>query len=257
MKKIISIVLVLLSIGTLSAQESPGVSFKKHRLGVRIAPGISYLNVGKLGQENDGVSYAFGYGLQYEYGFSDNFSISTGLLMNTFRGNVNYNDSLYFVYEKSASGQTVKDTASQILGRKYTFKSIDIPFALKLKTPEIGYLTYFVEFGTTLSIIYDSYTSKNNVILTSGDSEAELSGDSEKINANDDVNLFKGALNVGLGVEYNLIGNTSLLVGLNWNSAFTNILNKKSDELFYQNGGGKFNQVVKSDYIALSIGVQF
>lgn len=257
MKKIIAVVLVLLSVGTISAQEGSGVSFKKHRLGVKIAPGLSYFNVGKLGQENSGVSYTFGYGLQYEYGFSDNFSISTGLLMNSFRGNVSYNDSLYFVFEKSVSGQTIKDTASQILGRKYTFKSVDIPLALKLKTPEIGYLTYFAEFGTTLSIIYDSYSSKNNVILNEGDTESELTGDSEKINSNGEVNLFKGSLNIGVGVEYNLVGNTSLLVGLNWNSAFTNILSKTSDELYFISSKEKFNQTVKSDYIALTVGVQF
>ncbi len=257
MKKIIAVVLVLLSVGTITAQEESGVSFRKHRLGVKIAPGVSYLNIDKSGQERDGLNYAFGYGLQYEYGFSKNFSISTGLLMNSFRGNVSYTDSLYFVFEKSISGQTLLDTANQILGRKYTFKSVDIPIALKLKTPEIGYLTYFAEFGTTLSIIYDSYTSKNLVIEDEGDVKTELSDDLTKIDANGDVNLFKGALNIGIGAEYNLVGNTSLLVGLNWNSAFTNILSKKSDELYYSSSKEKFNQTVKSDYISLTVGIQF
>ena len=75
MKKIIAAILVLLSFGTITAQDESGVSFRKHRLGVKIAPGISYLNIDKLGQESDGVDYTFGYGLQYEYGFSENFCI--------------------------------------------------------------------------------------------------------------------------------------------------------------------------------------
>jgi hypothetical protein len=257
MKKIIAVVLVLLSVGSITAQDGSGVSFRKHRLGVKIAPGLSYLNIDKLGQVSDGVDYTFGYGLQYEYGFSENFSISTGILMNSFRGNVSYSDSLFFVFDKTVSGIPMKDTANQILGRKYTFKSVDIPLALKLKTPEIGYLTYFAEFGTTLSIIYDSYSSKNEVILNEGDAKAELSGDSEKLDANDDVSLFKGALNIGIGAEYNLVGNTSLLFGVNWNSAFTNILSKTSDEIFYIKSSEKFNQIVKSDYISVSVGVQF
>ena len=257
MKKIIPLILVLLSFGTITAQEESVDSYRKHRLGVKIAPGISYLNIDKLGQENDGVDYTFGYGLQYEYGFSENFSISTGVIMNSFRGNVEYIDSLYFVFEKTVSGQKMLDTASQLLGRKYTFKSVDIPVVLKLKTPEMDYLTYFAEFGTTISVIYDSYTSKNLVIEDAGSVKTELSDDLAKIDANQDVNLFKGSLNVGIGAEYNLVGNTSLLVGLNWNSAFTNILSKTSDEIYYISTKEKFNQIVKSDYISLTIGIQF
>lgn len=257
MKKIIAVMLVLLSLGTLNAQDQSGVSYRKHRLGVKIAPGLSYLNIDKLGQENDGIDYTFGYGLQYEYGFSEYFSISTGVLMNSFRGNVEYTDSLYFVFEKTVSGQKMLDTASQLLGRKYTFKSVDIPIALKLKTPEIGYLTYFAEFGTTISVIYDSYTSKNLVIEDEGSVKTELSDDLAKIDANEDVNLFKGALNIGVGAEYNLVGNTSLLIGLNWTSAFTNILSKTSDEIYYISTQKKFNQIVKSDYISLTLGIQF
>ena len=74
MKKIIAIVLVLFSGGAIYAQD---VAVKKHRFGVKIAPGISFLRIGKTGQERDGVDYSFGYGLQYEYGFSEYFSIST------------------------------------------------------------------------------------------------------------------------------------------------------------------------------------
>jgi hypothetical protein len=257
MKKIITVILFLLSLGTVMAQGEPEVSYRKHRLGVKIAPGISYLNIDKSGQESDGVDYTFGYGLQYESGLSENFSISTGILMNSFRGNVKYTDSLYFVFEKTISGQKILDTVNQLLGRKYTFKSVDIPIALKLKTPEINYLTYFAEFGTTLSIIYDSYTSNNLVIEDEGSVKTELSDDLSKIDAKEDVNLFKGALNIGVGVEYSLVGNTSLLVGLNWNSAFTNILSKTSDEIYYISSKEKFNQIVKSDYISLTVGVQF
>lgn len=255
MKKIIAFVLVLATSLSVSAQDA--ASLRKHRFGLRIAPGISYFGVDKLGQENDGFNYAFGYGLQYEYALSENFSIVSGVLMNSFRGNVTYSDSLYFVFNKTVSGQSKVDTANQILSRKYTFKSVDIPLKLKLKTPEIGYLTYFGEFGTTLSVIYDSYTSKNEVILNEGDTKSELAGDEEKLDANDDVSWFRGSLNIGAGVEYNLVGNTSLLIGVNWNSAFTNILGKKSESLFYTASGEKFSQTVKADYVALTVGIQF
>ena len=257
MKKIIAVVLVLLSVGSITAQDGSSVSVRKHRFGVKIAPGISYLNIDKQGQESDGADYTFGYGLQYEYAFSENFSFATGILMNSFRGNVKYTDSLYFVFDKNVSGVDMKDTASQIFGRKYTFKSVDIPIVLKLKTPEIGYLTYFAEFGTTLSVIYDSYSSKNEVVMNEGDAQTQLSDDLAELDASEDVRLFKGALNIGIGAEYNLVGNTSLLVGLNWNSSFSNILSKTSDEIYYGSTNEKFSQIVKSDYVSLTVGIQF
>ena len=253
MKKIIAIVLVLFSGGAIYAQD---VAVKKHRFGVKIAPGISFLRIGKTGQERDGVDYSFGYGLQYEYGFSEYFSISTGFLMNSFRGDVTFteNNPVYFVFNETISGNKKTITTDQIYGRQYTFKAVDIPVALKLRTPEIGYLTYFAEFGTTLSVIYDSYSSKNEVFLAT--TKSFLSGDNEKIET-DDVNLFKLGLNLGLGVEYNLVGNTSLLVGLNWVNGFTNVLKKKSNEIFYKSSDNQLNQIVKADYVALTIGVQF
>ena len=258
MKKIIAIVFLLFSGGAIYAQDVAGVAVKKHRFGVKIAPGISFLRIGKTGQERDGLDYSFGYGLQYEYGFSEYFSISTGFLMNSFRGDVTYteNNPVFFVFNETVSGNKNKITTEQIYGRQYTFKSVDIPVALKLRTAEIGYLTYFAEFGTTVSVIYDSYSSKNEVSLSSGDTKSFLSADNEKIDT-EDVNLFKLGLNLGLGVEYNLVGNTSLLVGLNWINGFTNVLKKKSNEIFYKSSGNQLNQIVKADYVALSIGVQF
>ena len=258
MKKIIAIVFLLFSGGAIYAQDAAGVAVKKHRFGVKIAPGISFLRIGKTGQERDGLDYSFGYGLQYEYGFSEYFSISTGFLMNSFRGDVTFteNNPVFFVFNETVSGNNIEITTEQIYGRQYTFKAVDIPIALKLRTAEIGYLTYFAEFGTTVSVIYDSYSSKNEVSLSSGDTKSFLSADNEKIDT-EDVNLFKLGLNLGLGVEYNLVGNTSLLVGLNWINGFTNVLKKKSNEIFYKSSGNQLNQIVKADYVALSIGVQF
>lgn len=257
MKKIIVSLLVLFTVGSGFAQDA--ATGKKHRFGLKMAPGVSWLNVKKIGQENDGASYSFGYGLQYEYAFSDFFSLSTGVLMNSFRGNVIYTDSVKFAYEITNSGVVTPDTADLLKSRRYTFKSVDVPLTLKLKTPEIGYLTYYGEFGTTINVVYDAYSSKNNVILRDGLSESELTegGEAGKFDEREGTNWLNASLNIGIGAEYNLVGNTSLLVGINYNSSFTNILKKEPSNILYKATNSGISQTVRAESIALTVGVQF
>ena len=130
-----------------------------------------------------------------------------------------------------AEHQTIKITGT--ISEAHS-KDITIPISFS------GTTTYGIDFST-------EFSSKNEVSLSSGDTKSFLSADNEKIDT-EDVNLFKLGLNIGLGVEYNLVGNTSLLVGLNWINGFTNVLKKKSNEIFYNSNSNSiifyFNSIV-------------
>ena len=73
------------------------------------------------------------------------------------------------------------------------------------------------------------------------------------------MNLFKFALNIGGGAEWNLAGSTSLMFGLNWYNGFSNVLKSDSKFLYrtQYNGYAAVKQNARASAVALTIGVLF
>jgi hypothetical protein len=209
-----------------SSQDDSGGSDQKVRFGIALNSGASWLKLEK-DQENDGLGFVIGGGLVMEFRVSDYVALTTGVTMSNYAANVKYTTDLNFTYEREEDGAVLPPETSLLLGRKYFFKTVELPLKLKLKTPEIGYLTYFAELGLVGCINYKSY-SKENTISESGTTKV-LSGSLDEIDANQVTNWFRGALSMNVGIEYSLIGNTALVVNLTWDYALSNIL--RDDDL--------------------------
>jgi hypothetical protein len=261
MRKIIAALLVMAISGSTFAQDaSSGPEFRKHRFGLQVAPGLAYFTMHdpEPGSKNKSVGYHVSGGLNYEYAFARNFALSTGILFSQTTASINYVDSVNLKWRTNVDGVVVEDIAFKLQSRTYLFNSIDIPMKLKLMTPEIGYLTYFGEFGTTFNIITASFAKKNDVYKNDGDATTTvLSGKAERLDANDETNFLRAAINVGLGAEYNLAGNTSLLIGLNGNFPLNYSLRKKSKSINYIKTDEDFIRETKLNYINLTVGIQF
>lgn len=259
MKKIITALLVLIiSTVTFAQDATSGVDYRKHRFGLQVAPGVSYFTMGKDGSANKSVGYHISGGLNYEHAFAKNFAISTGIMFSQTTAGVEYSDSVGLKWTTSVDGLPVQDSAFKLLSRRYLFNSIDLPLKLKLTTPEIGYLTYYGEFGTTINIITGVFAKKNDVYKEKDDQTTTLlSGDAKKLDANKEKNFLRAAINVGIGAEYNLAGNTSLLMGLNGNFPLSSILKSKSKSISYISNKEQFQRATKLNYITATIGIQF
>ncbi len=257
MKKIIaSLFALVLALNTFGQDASAGPEFRKHRFGLIGTPGVSYLGVNKPGSQNRGLGYHIAGGLNYEYSFSRSVAITTGLLFAQTTGKVEYLDSLGLNYKRTDQGMTTDEKAYRIHERNYVFNSIDIPLKFKFRTPEIGYMTYYGEFGTTANILTSAWARKNLVTQNLGDGKTTLSENESSLDAGDETRFFRMGVNFGAGVEWNVAGNTSLLIGLNGNLAYTNILKKESASIVYDSGT-TFKRATNLNYIALMLGVQF
>jgi hypothetical protein len=88
---------------------------------------------------------------------------------------------------------------------------------IKGRTKEIGHLRYFMSFGLSAGFRYKANTEfseefgGNEITTTNSNSDAY-------------INLFRGALLVGGGVEYNISANTSLVASIVFNNGLTNTL---------------------------------
>ena len=257
MKKIItSLIIFILSSNVYGQDISTGPEFRKHRFGLKGTPGVAYFKVNKTGKKNKGLGYHIGGGLNYEYSLSRNVAIASGLIFSQTNGKVEYTDSLGLDYVSISNGTENSERAYRLHSRSYVFKSVDIPLKFKFRTPELGYLTYYLEFGSTVNIISGAFARKNLVTLNEGNTQSLLSGNESSLDVGKEVVFLRGGVNFGGGVEWNVAGNTSLLLGLNGNFGFTNILKKNSSTISYDHGGS-FKRATNLNYIALQVGVQF
>jgi hypothetical protein len=246
------------------AEETP---LKNFRFGIKATPNFCWMAPDDVKQfQRDGISLKFNYGLITEFKLTKTAALSTGFDFNTFGGTINF---LNKTTRYEAEDKSFSDTTAYyyISFRTYKMKTYEIPLTLKLRTPEIGSLTYFGVFGVNIGIRgkvksddlgkyqFEYKTKAGNDTAISGTSDARPDNIITK-----DMNLVRLSLNVGLGTEYNLAGSTSLVVSINYYNSFLNALKNTSDNLEVQTKGvySKLTpQNIKSNGILLNIGFLF
>jgi hypothetical protein len=283
MKQIFTITALALFTTCVFAQDDQ--ASKNVRFGLMVSPTVNWLKSGEKITERDGSSLKFGGGLALEFRLTNVAVFATGIMINTGGGKVKYkNDlsgnastsSLYYFYDKQNetigdfdAGYTSYMTTSEdryelclLNERKYMITYVTVPLTLKLRTNEIGSLTYFGMFGVNSSFRVAAKATdqvqKPSTTATGWGVQEEIS----KTEVKKDVSLFNEALNMGLGVEWNLSGTTSMVIGANYILGFTNVVKKESDYIHKYTVGGPGNgaplkQSLKGNSIGLTVGILF
>jgi opacity protein-like surface antigen len=241
MKKILILSLAIFGFVNLNAQEA---SDKKFRFGLKAVPSLSWLKLDdEKTYEKGGAMARFGYGLMTEFKISDVAWFSTGLQIDYDGGkwkSANDTSIGYFINgdnellesEEYLLNGTADSTAiynkyipHTIKSRAYRSTYLTIPLALRLKTKEIGYMTYYGGFGFLASIHLKSKGDDEVINQVTG-----TSSNFEKIDISKDMNIMRLGLTLSGGVEINLSGSTSVLLGLTFNQFFLN--NVKGDSKY-------------------------
>jgi len=204
----------------------------KFRFGVKAQPALAWFRIDApngTDVKSDGLPFGFGYGLITDFGFTDRYSFSTGLEVAYRGGRTLYN-------YKVTSGST---TTTTTIKTKYSLQFVELPLTLKLRTNEIGYMTYYFQVGVApgYAIRSRAEIKVNDVVI---DSKKDVSSD---------INEFNLSMIIGAGAEYNISGSTSLLFGLTFNNGFLDVL----DDSPYNGAAVKGN----SNYLSLTVGILF
>lgn len=246
-KKLLLIALSAFFIAEINAQSD-------FQLGLKLSPNFSWFKAQSESLSSDGINFGFNYGLVGDFNISENYSFSTGLLIVNAGGEIEYP---YVAQIDQGAGIT-----TAIGGKRkddISLSYIEIPLTLKLKTNEIGYLKYFGQFGVGLAA---NYRAKADTEFTYAGANTAITVSDDEVDFADEINFFRASLIVGLGVEYNLSGNTSLILGATFNNGFTNVL---SEDAYYANpdGTGDATRGREDDfkainnYLILNVGVLF
>jgi len=268
MKKI---TIVFLFLGL--AASSIAQDFEKYRIGFKVNPNVSwFLPSDKSILSDGGAGLRFGFGLNFDKHFTKNYAIGTGVNVFTCGGQIEY----------LQKGNT-PDTMTQVYSvmRNYKLQYAEVPFTLKLRTNEIGYMTYWAQFGLGLGVniaakadeeviyryqIDNDDINNDNAVWTPLASDRRNSSEEGK-DVKDDISIFRTSLIIGAGVEYNLSGNTSLLAGITFNNGFSDALkgnavkrNKDNPDNFDRDAEGNPNMYKlksRTNFVELNIGILF
>jgi len=161
-------------------------------------------------------SVRFGGGAEFhvDYFFEPNFAFSTGLIWSLSGDNMTFSNPV------PISFLTGVDSLSGGTQITYNLQFVDIPIGLKMISREIGYSTFFVDFGIDPMWF----------IKVTGDTS---DGAHEKDPINEEFSRFNIAYHSELGLNYSLGNKTSVVLALFYKNTFldltTDYLDKPHD----------------------------
>lgn len=287
-KKLLTISIMAL-IATVAFAGDGENELKNFRFGLKVTPSVNWFKPeGKIMASN-GAGVKFGGGLVLEFRLAKVISIQTGVQIDMDGGKIKYNNagltnpsansvSYYYnitddkieKYNKDFATQPTGYTHYQLDERQYKISYITIPLTLKMKTKEIGTMTYFGQIGVNTSVRWKATVNDKVTVINDTPLPTLGATDSKsKVDVTKDVSLIHETLNFGLGTELNLSGSTSIVFGLNYNLGFTNVVKGESDYLGRRVNGAnsstnpndftlsKMPQSFKSNAVILTVGVLF
>lgn len=202
------------------------VSFSQStKFGVFIDPQFTWLNPQSRTVDNDGMRFGIRGGLIIDRYFQDNYAFSTGMSIGSQGGKLKYSE------ETTIKVYNEVDTLPAGTSVNYKLTYITVPLGLKLKTNQIGYFSYFARIG---------FTNQFNIKSTATTSDGSLNNDDIK----KEMFFYNLAYHFGIGVEYAISEDTSLLFGVNYHNGFIDVTNNKDVK-------------VHSRVLAIRIGVIF
>ena len=194
---------------------------KKFAIGGAINPGISWLQPENSHFTSEGAVFSFSYGLNFDYYFSENYALSSGLQVMNWGGKVSYPD----LFPQGASTELAQVRSTS----EYRYSAVSVPLYLKLKTNPIGYNSYFAEFGFSFLFPFKTSISTTSTYQdgTSTDRGTESIFDNTPFVS---VNLYLAA-----GIEIPISGNTKAQISLQFLNGISSLSNGKA---FKTDGNG-------------------
>lgn len=194
------------------------------RLGVCLNPHFAWFSENTDLMKSNGSRTGIEGGLVIEHYFAKNYAFATGIHLGSFGGKMVYNDTIVF-----RTNEKEKNVPPQ-LEVKYKMQYISVPIDLKLKTNQIGFLSYFARLGFNAQVNIGAKADAPPVLDNDG--------------AGKEVGLFNLSYHFGGGVEYGIGGNTAIILGVDYNNGFLDLLTKQKERQ-------------SMSYLSINVGVMF
>ena len=187
---------------------------KELRLGFQLSPSFSFMSTDDNLINGNGTNLGLKLGMMSEYYFRENYAITSGLNFAFNHGGTLRHEVGGDFWAKSELSDLSLHELPDGVNLRYHIQYLEIPFGLKMRTREFGYLRYFAEIPTfTLGF----------KLQARGDVRGTSNLDRERENITEDVNLFNLTWGFGGGVHYALSENTALVGGIIYRQGFADV----------------------------------
>ena len=175
-----------------------------YRYGIYISPLISWFRTNIDEVKNEGARAGFDFFITAERNLTSNWSFTSGLGFITSSGRLKSSNSSVFRFTDFTTAVAAGEPVI------YRIRYITVPVGIKIKTEEIGYLTYFAEFGLDPKVVV---SGKADI------PSAHIKGEK----AMTEIRRFNTGYHINGGVDYSIDGNISLMLGLGFENNFFDI----------------------------------
>lgn len=186
---------------------------KELRLGFQLSPSFSWMSTDDNLINGNGLNLGLKLGMVGEYYFRENYAIVSGINFAFNQGGTLKHQGGGDLWPKSELSDLLLHQLPDGVNLKYHIQYLEIPFGIKLRTKEFGYLRYFAEIP--IFSLGFKLQARGDVKGTTLDSERE--------NITEDVNLFNLTWGFGGGVQYTLSESTALVGGIIYRQGFTDV----------------------------------
>lgn len=188
---------------------------KSFHFGLNFKTGYYWLSAANPNAANNG-SLGYGFGVNLEFYFTQNYGFCTGLEITSFKAN--YTTTTSWTPKNGSA-------ADSITAHAYAMKYLEVPLMLKFRTLPIGLMKYFGTVGIVPGVRIggtDTYTVTGDGINPAGNANT-VNYTVSDVSASSQTSILRLAYVIGGGVEYNIAGTTSLMGQLSFDSDFINM----------------------------------
>lgn len=170
-----------------------------YRFGVYVSPVISWFRTDIDEVKNQGARAGFNFGISAERPLTDNWYFSSGLAFINSSARLKSINPSHFRFPDFTSIVAAGDPVI------YRIRYISVPVGIKIKTSEVGYLTYFAEFGLDPKVVVRGVADIPSINI-------------EGENAMNEIRRFNIGYHLNAGADYSIDGRTSVILGLGYES---------------------------------------
>jgi hypothetical protein len=218
------------------------------KMGLALAPNVSWMTPIDSVHTSDGVGGNFGFEFIIDFMLTEKLAFSTGVHVFDTKGTINYLDPEF----QNEQGFDYINSVS----RDYDLKYVEIPLSLKARTKQIGYTTIYGQVGLGLGLnigveALDQRQKEYMLLLWGWESfdDQYLLPSSPAVQ--NDIKLLRSSLILGLGVEHSLGESYSLIIGANYNSGLLNIHKGTEQILVDENGAMQMIDLITPETVEL------
>ena len=169
------------------------------RFGAYASPVLTWFNTDIDEVSNQGARAGFIFSVAAEKHLTNNWYFHPGIAFISSSGRLKSSEPSTFRFPGYTSVIAAGDPVV------YRIQYISLPVGVKIKTSDVGYLTYFAEFGVDPKVVVN------------GKADIPSIGVSWE-NAMNEIRRFNFGYHLNLGADYSVNGDISLILGLGYES---------------------------------------